>query len=119
MTFRQVCRPAPRKVSGALPTRSPFSAASASRRLPCARRTASGFSEYTDLPAFSAASATFACAFGTVRFRTMLISGSRRSLRTEQALGILNSAALAFARAAIRSAHAATSRFSNIGRRLR
>ena len=44
ISLRQVCRPPPRKVSGALPTRRPFSRASARVAAPSARRVASGFS---------------------------------------------------------------------------
>ena len=44
ISFRHVWSPAPRNVSGAAPSNTPFSRAKATMRLPSSRVTASGFS---------------------------------------------------------------------------
>jgi hypothetical protein len=44
ITLRQVCNPAPMKVSGAQPTRTPFAAANSTRRRPSSNSIVSGFS---------------------------------------------------------------------------
>ena len=58
ISLRQVCKPAPRNVSGAPPISSPLVLAVSISVLPSSRVTASGFSVYTFLPAASAAMLT-------------------------------------------------------------
>ncbi|MEZ4583185.1 MAG: hypothetical protein R3A10_16380 [Caldilineaceae bacterium] len=43
-SLRHVCKPAPRKVSGALPTRTPAASAAAMMAAPSSRLSANGFS---------------------------------------------------------------------------
>jgi len=101
--------PPPRKVSGAQPTRRPLAAAAASTCWPSARDKASGFSQWTFLPAAMAARLTGVCAWGVVRLTTIWISGSASRSSTVQARGTLNSAARASARRTSMSASATRS----------
>ena len=61
---RVSCRPEPRNVSGAQPTRTPAASAAFSSAWALARSTVNGFSFQTCLPALTAWLATSAWAFG-------------------------------------------------------
>ena len=79
ISLRAVWKPAPKNVSGAPPRYSPFFSASATSRRPSSAVAASGFSEYTCLPAASAARDTSKCSAGRVRFRMTSTRGSRNA----------------------------------------
>ena len=114
ISLRLVWMPAPKKVSGAQPTRTPFSFAAAITLAPSLRSTASGFSQWTFLPAAMAARLTAVCAFGVVRLMTILMSGFASSSSAVQATGTLCSAARFWARLMSISATATRSRISNM-----
>ena len=106
--------PAPMKVSGAPPTSFPDIRARSSKARPSSFRIAMGFSVYTDLPCSNAARAIPACAAGMVRLMTISMSGSFSRASAVRASTPSNSAALARDRSGTMSAHATTSKASNL-----
>ncbi len=105
---RADCSPAPRKVSGAPPTRRPRSAASAITLAASSMFMASGFSPYTCLPERRLSSATAACAEGTVRLTTISTSASESTAPRVPDTGTSCSLATVAARSVSRSATATT-----------
>ena len=110
ISWRQVCRPSPKKVSGAQPTRRPRASAPCNKSHPSSRLIANGFSLCIDLPVRIAASPTSAWTSGVVRLMISSITGSAKASTMGSAWSTLNFSAWLWARDRVRLAQACKSR---------